>query len=308
MEGLHIGPHYRLVPTRHGSMLVNRNDIFMGQSFLHYGECCQAEIAVLLQLIASPQSLPGLVVEVGSNMGVHTVPMAAALGQLGRRMLAIEPQPVLFQQLCANLALNGLLNVRGLPYACGSEEGELCFRRPEYEHAGNFGAIEMRPLDSLTIQPEIERVPCRRLDELVEPEPVALIKLDVEGYELTVLQGAHALLERNHPVLYLENDRLESSESLIRWLLDRGYRLWWHTPPAFNPDNFLSNAVNIYGDVASINMIALHRSHPASIDGLPEITNPVDHPLRWERFAGVAADTVSSGSPVPPPSAHETRL
>lgn len=292
MEGVHIGPHYRLVPTRHGSMLVNRNDIFMGQSFLHYGESCEYEIAVLLQLIESPQSLPGMVIEVGSNMGVHTVPIAAALGRLGRSMLAIEPQPVLFQQLCANLALNGLMNVTALPYACGSEEGSVCFQAPKYCETGNFGGTAMFPLDLLLPGRGIQRVPCHRLDSLVGDEPVALLKLDVEGFELRVLEGASAILERHHPVLYVENDRLENSQSLVEWLLKRGYRLWWHITPAYNPENFLKNERNIYGDIALMNMIGLHRSYDASIAGLPEITDPMDHPLRTAGFPLALGDVV----------------
>ncbi len=297
MDGLHIGPHYRLVPARYGSMLVNRNDIFMGQSFLHYGECCEAEIAVLQRLIAG--SKPGIVVEVGANMGVHTVPMAAALQMKGRTLLALEPQPVLFQQLCANLALNGRMNVRALPYACGAEEGEVSFRRPDYQTAGNFGEVAMRPADGSETLPGMERVPCRRLDDLVGNEAVALLKLDVEGYELRVLEGADCLVQRELPALYLENDRLEGSEALIRWLFGRGYRLWWHLAPAYNPQNFLGNARNIYGDVVAINMIALHPSSNAMVDGLPEVRRPDDHPLRWARFGGATAQ--EDWAPVAPP-------
>jgi FkbM family methyltransferase len=51
-------------------------------------------------------------------MGIHTVPLAQALQEQGRRLVAFEPQPVIFQQLCANLALNGLMNVTAWPFAC----------------------------------------------------------------------------------------------------------------------------------------------------------------------------------------------
>ena len=43
-------------------------------------------------------------------------------------MLALEPQPVIFQQLCANLALIGLTAVTALPYACRDETEILAFR------------------------------------------------------------------------------------------------------------------------------------------------------------------------------------
>jgi len=54
-------------------------------------------------------------------------------------MLALEPQPIIFQQLCANLAINGLLNVSALSYACGKESEVVSFEVPDYRSRGNFG-------------------------------------------------------------------------------------------------------------------------------------------------------------------------
>jgi FkbM family methyltransferase len=286
-----IAPPYRLIPTRHGVMLVNCNDIYMGQSFLRYGECCEHEVQVLLGLLRHPKALPGLlnsglVVEVGSNMGVHTVPLAQELARQNRPVLAFEPQPVIFQQLCANLALNGLMNVTALPYACSSEPGQLSFSAPNYHCPGNFGGTSMLSASSTPQSPVdsiVQRVPCHPLDNLVQlhfgDKPVALIKIDVEGHELRVLQGAQEIITRFHPILYVENDRVEQSRSLIQWLLDGGYRLWWHITRAFNPSNFLQNQENIYGDTCLFNMLCVHSASQLVIEGLPEIVDASSHPL-----------------------------
>jgi len=281
MQGVSIGTHYQLVPTRHGSMLVNRNDVFMGQSFLHYGECCQFEIETLLQLLAQPNASSGLVVEAGSNMGVHTIPLAQLLDRQSRSMLAFEPQQVIFQQLSANLALNGLMNVTALPYACSSHPGTLRFETPNYSQPGNFGGTALTA--SAAITHRTRTVPCFPLDELVAEhfpgQPVALIKIDVEGHELQVLQGAQSILNRDHPILYLENDRIEHSETLIRWLLAHDYRLWWHITSAFNPRNYLQNPENIYPNIVFPNMIALYPTRNITLQGLEEIIDPAHHPL-----------------------------
>jgi FkbM family methyltransferase len=271
-----IAPPYQLVTTRHGVMLINRNDIFMGQSFLRYGECCQFEVDLLLRLIA-PQgpAATGLVIEAGSNMGVHTIPMARELASQNRSMRAFEPQPVIFQQLCANLALNGLMNVTALPYACGASPGTLSFQTPDYLSPGNFGGTAM----SSTPAPSTQIVPCCPLDSFVHDAPVALIKIDVEGHELRVLQGAQGILSRSHPVLYVENDRIDQSPELIQWLFGQGYRLWWHITPAYNPDNFFHLQQNVYGDVSFVNMLGVHSSRSITIQGLPEITDPALHPF-----------------------------
>jgi FkbM family methyltransferase len=297
-----IAPPYQLVSTRHGTMLVNSNDIYMGQSLLHYGECCEHEIQTLLQFLTHPQHLPGMVIEVGSNMGVHTVPLARELARQGRTMLAFEPQPVIFQQLCANLALNGLMNVIARPYACSSQPGTVSFDLADYRTAGNFGGIAMN-----STVPSAQTVPCYPLDSFGHTAPVALIKIDVEGHELRVLQGAQQILTRSHPILYVENDRIDMSSQLIEWLLIQGYRLWWHVTRAFNSANFLLNPHNIYGDVSLINMLCLHPSHNIALNGLPEITEPSGHPLTRpvpsDTITPAAVDAAQTAEPAGTPCA-----
>jgi len=252
-------------------MLVNSNDIFMGQSYLRYGECCEPEIEILLSLLR----FPGMVVDVGANMGVHTVPLALELARQGRAMLALEPQPVIFQQLCANLALNGLMNVLALPYACGSEPGVVSFTAPDYRREGNFGGVSVSAQGGISA---VVTAPCRPLDEIVQQAPVALIKIDVEGFELEVLKGAKNTIARCHPALYVENDRVEKSASLIHWLMDHGYRLWWHIAMLYNPNNYLGNKENSYGTAGSFNMLCLHRDCNIKIEGSTEITDASFHP------------------------------
>lgn len=255
-------------------MLVNENDIYMGRAYLKYGECCEAELATLLPLIR----VPGLVIEVGTNMGIFTVPMAAQLAREGREMLALEPQPVIFQQLCANLALNGLLNVSALPYACGRTSGMTSFEVPDYRNPNNFGGLSMSAREGG--HAKVESVPLVRLDDLVPAATVGFLKVDVEGQELAVLEGAAGLIDRSRPVLYVENDRVESSPALIAWLLARHYELWWHVPPLFNPANFYGVAENLYGDIHSYNMLCLPEANVHLLHGMARITDPEAHPLK----------------------------
>lgn len=267
-----IAEPYALTEAKHGIMLVNRNDYYMGQALLVYGECSELELKFLLALIKNP----GLVVEIGANMGIHTVPLALALAKEGRPLYAFEPQPVIFQQLCANLALNGLTNVRAFPYACGSENGALAFEIPDYTKFGNFGGTEFKEPGSSSSRGEI--VQCVRLDNILGQGEIGLIKIDVEGFELEVLKGSEGILERCQPFLYVENDRPDKSPTLIQWLFDHDYRLWWHVPPMFNPGNFRGVAENRYGNVQSLNMLGIHKSKAAGFSGLPEVVDPNFHP------------------------------
>jgi FkbM family methyltransferase len=217
---LSLAAHTQLVWTRHGWMLANPNDFYLGHALLEYGECSELESAVLRQLLIQP----GVVVEVGANIGVHTVMLAREAQQRRQVLVAHEPQPVIFQTLCANLAANGIINVLAWPYACGSDAGTLYFERPDCAAPGNFGGVEMQIKPGAGMIP----VPCVRMDDVLHTHTVSLIKLDVEGFELAALQGAEETLARCRPTLYVENDRLEHSQALIEWLWSKDYRMWWH--------------------------------------------------------------------------------
>lgn len=263
---------YQLVDGRHGRFLVSPHDIYLGRAVIMYGEYGEIEWQFLDQLLLRGKDA----IEVGANIGTHTVSMARKLAGMGRRLLAIEPQPVVFQNMCANLALNGLFNVLAENAACSNTQGWLTFEAPNYERDNNSGGISMREDGSGS-----QRVRSVRLDELVPPGfDTGLIKIDVEGFEQKVLEGATGIIAQNRPMLYLENDRIEKSKALIEWLWDAGYKLWWHIPMLFNPDNFAGKSENIYGNVASFNMLALPKESGITVSGLLPVEDSSLHPLQ----------------------------
>ena len=101
----------------------------------------------------------------------------------------------------------------------------------------------------------------------------------MEGYELRVLQGATAVLAAMRPILYVENDRPALSRALIEFIWSQGYRLWWHAPALFNPDNYFRQSNNIYGTIVSLNMIGLPKEFNINVYGAAEITDAAFHPL-----------------------------
>jgi FkbM family methyltransferase len=264
--------NYRVVRARHGWMLVNPQDFYIGRALLEYGEYGEIEAEFLRQC----QIKPGRIVEVGANIGSHTVGLAKAAAARGETMEVFEPQPLIFQNLCANLALNGLRNVRAWPFACGDEAGTVSFAEPDYDALGNFGGVAMSRAKA---GPGRVSVPCVRLDDVLGEEAVALIKVDVEGFELAALRGAGRILEHSRPFLYVENDRPAGSKELIEWLWSRGYRLFWHIPPLFNPNNFFGKSNNLFGVVRSFNMLCVPTEYPVKVSGLDEIVDSSKHPL-----------------------------
>jgi FkbM family methyltransferase len=169
------------------------------------------------------------------------------------RVLAFEPQPVIFQNLCANLSLNSITNVDA--FHCGLGDAAATINLPHYRYDQPFNyagiGLEQRVEHGLSVD-------IKTFDEVFRYPRLKLIKIDVEGMEEHVLRGARQSIQKFKPVLYLENDRADRSVQLIELLMSMDYRLWWHLPPLFNPNNFFGEAENIFPNVASLNMLCLH--------------------------------------------------
>src|SRR6185437_239538 len=149
-----------------------------------------------------------------------------------------------------------------------------------YDGPNNFGGVSLGGEQG-------EAVPVATLDQMGLPK-ARFVKIDVEGMELEVLLGAKAMLARDRPLLYVENDRLEKSEPLVTQLLADGYRMWWHVPPLFNPGNFRDNAENVFGGIRSFNMLCVPRETAAQLEGFQEITKPQDASDVLRRVVGPA--------------------
>jgi FkbM family methyltransferase len=250
--------------TRLGPMLYNKNDRYVGRSLARYGEFSSGEAKIFRQIVQ-----PGMVVvEVGANIGAHTVLLSQLAGARGK-VHAFEPQRIVFQTLCANLALNQCTNVVAQQVAVAEEAGILRVPYLPPDRVNNFGGLSLQGATSG------EEVPKITLDNLALPQ-CQFIKADVEGMEVMVVAGARETIQRHRPVLYLENDREAHSRELIGLVLSHGYRVWWHVSPLFNPDNFAGETENVFVREASFNLLCCHRDAPAQITGFREVTSPDD--------------------------------
>jgi len=249
----------RLKDCRHGRMIYNINDQFIGRSLDLYGEWSEGEIMLLRQLIGPTDTI----VDVGANIGTHTLAFARLAS--GGAVIAFEPQRLIFQTLCGNVALNSLTNVRAFQYAVGETQDTILVPEIDPTTPNNFGGLELGG------QQSGDQVAMIRLDDLELPA-CRLIKIDVEGMELDVIKGAREMIERCKPVLYVENDRPHLRDELIRQIAALGYRMFWHRVMLFNPENFLEHRENVWPNVASHNMLCV--AGEGNIEGLEPVMVP----------------------------------
>lgn len=253
----------RLKDCRHGRMLFNVNDVYIGRSLDLYGEFSEGEVELFRQIVK-----PGhIVLDLGANIGVHTVPLARLTGPQGA-VLAFEPQRLVFQTLCANVALNSFTNVWCFNAAAGDVPGTVHVPALNPTVQNNFGGL------GLLGRSQGEPVQQLRIDDL----PIGrctFMKIDVEGMETQVIQGARNTIGRCQPIMYVENDRAEHSAELVRLIDSLGYDMYWHKPPLFNPANFFHNNQNVFGNIISGNMLCLPKAAPRNLAGFQRVDVPV---------------------------------
>ncbi len=252
---------------RHGYMLYNVNDVYVGRSFELYGEFSQGEAELFEQIVR-----PGdTVLDIGANIGAHTVVLANRVGPTGT-VYAFEPQRLVFQTLCANIALNSLINTHCLQVALGEAPGSVTVPVFNYAQVNNYGGVSMDMFETG------EKVPAITLDSLELPA-CRFIKLDVEGMEIKALQGAVRTIERLQPILYVEDDRLEKSEALRQFIDSLDYDMYWHLPTLYNGRNYLQNPQNVFGNVVSVNLLCVSRKSETKIKGFDRALPTQEHPL-----------------------------
>ena len=146
---------------------------------------------------------PGVAaVDVGANVGVHTVLMAQLAGPSGK-VLALEPVPHLAARLRENVMMNQLADrVVIMPEAAGARDGMVDFFQPSATNV-NQGQGSLAPLPYLAPHPV--RIPMRRLDSILAGlglKSIRFLKIDVEGFELHVLKGAQETLNSSPYILF----------------------------------------------------------------------------------------------------------
>lgn len=148
-------------------------------------------------------------VDIGANNGMLSLVMARMVGPAGL-VEAIEPNPVCAARIRRAVELNKLAQVRLHVCALGDAEGEATLRQTS-AHTGTATLGPLSESERQRIHQEFTvRVATGDALLISDTRPVALIKVDVEGYECAALRGLKQTMQRDLPVIITEVD--------ARWL------------------------------------------------------------------------------------------
>jgi FkbM family methyltransferase len=218
-----------MASTDHGTMIVNRFDYKMvsanagfgvGLTLLGDSAYDMADVATGRALLDSRRQHFGdgvVAIDIGANIGVFTVEWARHMHGWGD-ILAFEPQERVFHALAGNVAINNCFNAYPRYAVVTSEPGAM--RVPVADHTipSSFGSLELRQREHnepigqrIDYEPDrMMSLPAVSVDSLNLPR-LDLIKIDVEGMEMEVLQGARRTLGAQRPVMIIEHVKIDRS-------------------------------------------------------------------------------------------------
>jgi FkbM family methyltransferase len=180
------------------------------------------------------------VLDIGANIGAYSVPLAKAFPDV--EVHAFEPGSLAVIRLKRNLLLNGLKNVRIHEVGVGSASETLEFHSYGLEDLGlssfvrpgrKGGLHEALPVEVVTLD-EV----CTGLER-----DVTVIKIDVQGYEFHVLEGARALIRKKKPYIVMEHEddnfidpdaALKAKSGLKNFFTENSYAVFYMT--RYDPD------------------------------------------------------------------------
>jgi len=232
-----------LAAADHGTMIVNRFDYCMvdqqsgfgvGFQILEGSSFDPGEVDMALGLLGLRRTYFGdgvTALDCGANIGVHTVEWARLMSGWGQ-VIAIEAQERVYYALAGNIAINNCFNARALNAAVAARSGTMKIPVPDYLTPASFGSLELRQRDGGEFigQPidyseaRAATISAVAIDALALPR-IDLIKIDVEGMELDVIEGATASVARFHPILIVESIKSDAAK-LKHVLTGHGYRLF----------------------------------------------------------------------------------
>lgn len=195
--------HYSIMELPYGKLIINSHD-----------PCLPINVVENIREIQSLcQFAHGVVLDVGANIGTHSINFS----RTAQLVYAIEPFPTTYYNLCANILLNNCTNILPYQFALGRVEG----------HTSMFNIDPTRRNSAMGLGVGQGNLPVvmHTIDAL-ELNPLHFIKIDVEGYELEVLEGARKTLGRENLIVFVEIHSAQLLDPILALMAEYHYHMF----------------------------------------------------------------------------------
>src|SRR5579875_882949 len=184
--------------------------------------------------------------------------------------------PATFEVLKENVLANKLANVCLKHAAAGDRAGFIEIPETDVANAASFGSTSLkgRPIDeqdnseqTASLQTKAAKVPVITIDDLCLAS-CSFIKIDAEGMESAVIQGAANTIRLLAPIVYAECNSVADGLKTVEQLKTLGYEVRLHIVDAFNPNNFFGVEENIFGRAREAALLGIPSHQKERLDAL----------------------------------------
>ena len=217
-----------LIKTIYGDMYGFQGD-FITKRLKQLGAYERNDLAMVMSFLGEGDT----VLDVGGNIGTFAIPVALKVGETGK-VYTFEGNQQTYSVLSQNIAINHLENrIQAINAIITSISGNYVLMDISPTHKGGcYFQLAEQPSHQLSDSLEL---PCTALDDwwkTVNQPQISLIKVDVEGVDLNVLNSAREVIKRDKPVIFVEINAKalsrygHSVKDVEEFLLGFGYHLF----------------------------------------------------------------------------------
>lgn len=171
-------------------------------------------------------------VDVGANIGYLSLIGSSIVGDDGL-VIAFEPDPRAIKSFTDNITLSKVKNTILFEDVCSNKEGKISFKLAS--HLGWSTAVEKTPSLDILSQIEVNRCTLDNVfdRDIFKEKTIRLIKIDTEGYEPYILEGAKAIIGRNETAFIIEvnheslTNNNQSIKDILRLFMGKNYFIYW---------------------------------------------------------------------------------
>lgn len=170
------------------------------------------------------------VVDVGAQFGDYA--MLCSIGFHAGKVTLFEPLTNNFKEIVETIRLNGVSNVIPNNMALSDKDGSM-----EIKISGKMAVKEGGD--------HVQTIGVSYLDKLID-EPVHLMKIDVEGFEMDVLDGARHTITKYHPKIIIETHSAMLKKQVVEFLSNHGYNLTQEGRMVYSDSEGMDEIQNLY--------------------------------------------------------------